>query len=228
MDEGSSDLFERVEQTPFVVQYKVHIMLGLISLVCIVLAIVLLVKSTQNTLPITITHTDNLATVAGEMVRTIVVDLAGAVKKPGLYRVQVGSRIGEVIDTAGGVRDDADLDFVAKNINLAKVVVDGNKIYIPVQSETSHNKSSTQNNDSNTSYNNSLTSENTIGGISGERAIISINSAASSELEQLAGIGPVTAKKIIANRPYMDKEELVTKKVVSQKLFDKIQHEISL
>jgi len=53
-------------------------------------------------------------------------------------------------------------------------------------------------------------------------ALLDINSASKDDLEKLPGIGPVTSQKIVAGRPYRAKNDLVTKKIVSQSEYDKI------
>ena len=57
---------------------------------------------------------------------------------------------------------------------------------------------------------------------------VNINNASQKELESLPGIGPVTARKIIESRPYSSAEELVEKKIVSQKMLDEIKSLIIL
>lgn len=56
--------------------------------------------------------------------------------------------------------------------------------------------------------------------------LIDINSATADELDSLPGIGPVTAQKIIAGRPYRAKSDLVSRKIVSQSTYDKIKGQI--
>ncbi|MGA7953713.1 MAG: helix-hairpin-helix domain-containing protein [Gloeobacterales cyanobacterium] len=51
-------------------------------------------------------------------------------------------------------------------------------------------------------------------------AVVDINTATAAELQAVKGIGEVTAKKIIAGRPYKSADELVTKKVMTQKQYD--------
>lgn len=59
-----------------------------------------------------------------------------------------------------------------------------------------------------------------------KKELIDINTASEDELKSLAGIGDATAKKIIANRPYKRKDDLVKQKIISQKTYDKIQDQI--
>src|SRR5688572_9346343 len=59
------------------------------------------------------------------------VHVAGAVKRPGLYRVEAGARAGEAVDAAGGVARRADL----RAVNLASTVRDGQQIIVPARGE---------------------------------------------------------------------------------------------
>jgi len=107
----------------------------------------------------------------------IVIYICGAVKESKVITLEENSRICDAIDAVGGLSEDADLT----NINLAYILEDGEKIYIPKKGEDTENIS--------TSYNNSSTSEK-----------ININKATQTELETIPGIGPSTALKIINYR----------------------------
>jgi competence protein ComEA len=134
----------------------------------------------------------------------IVVDVAGAVANPGVYRLPADSRVSDAVTSAGGLAEEADRD----HINLAAKVADGQKIHIFAKGETG------------------LASG---GQVSGESTgPVSINYASQSQLEELPGIGPVTAQKIIAARPYGAPEELVSKKAVSMSVYEKIKDLIAL
>ncbi len=57
----------------------------------------------------------------------VVIHVAGEVKRPGVYRLSIGARVYEAIDKAGGGLPDADMD----SLNLARVLKDGEKIFVP-------------------------------------------------------------------------------------------------
>ena len=140
----------------------------------------------------------------------ILVDVAGAVNKPGTYTLTTDARYKDAIKLAGGISPEADEEWIEKNLNQASRVSDGMKIYIPRVGEQA-----------------SSTSTSTVAGAS-QTGLINVNLASSSELDALPGIGPVTAQKIIDNRPYSQISDLVSKKAVTQSVFDKIKDKISI
>jgi len=140
----------------------------------------------------------------------ILVDVAGAVNKPGTYTLTTDARYKDAIKLAGGISPEADEEWIEKNLNQASRVSDGMKIYIPRVGEQA-----------------SSTSTSTVAGAS-QTGLINVNLASSSELDTLPGIGPVTAQKIIDNRPYSQISDLVSKKAVTQSVFDKIKDKISI
>ncbi len=145
---------------------------------------------------------------------TIFVDVSGEVDSPGLYEFKSEARVKDALDKAGGFTSDADQDYISKNLNLAAKLSDGMKIYIPKVGEVAPLVISSNSE-----------SEHAVLGTS---TLISINTSSASEIETLPGVGPVTAQKIISNRPYASLEELVSKKSVGQSLFSKIKDQISL
>jgi len=134
------------------------------------------------------------------------VDIGGAVKRPGVYPLKAGQRVYELVDKAGGLTEEADLTFFDKNINRAQKLNDQIKIYIPF-------KKATQLLHPVESYTTSL---------------ISINSSQVSDLETLPGIGEVTAKKIIGNRPYGNITDLLNKKIIKASVYEEIKFLITL
>lgn len=139
--------------------------------------------------------------------KTISVDVSGAVSKPGVYRLNEGSRIEDAITAAGGFSNTANQEYISKYLNLAQKLVDGSKVYVPVEGESFSGSSSASAGQT---------------GVAGVQNKVNINTASQSELEALSGIGPVTASKIISDRPYQSVDELVSKKVMSKAIFEKI------
>lgn len=144
--------------------------------------------------------------------KTIFIDTEGAVVKPGLYKLPQDSRIQDALVAAGGLSASADRNFVSKNINLAIKLTDGAKIYIPNISEAVSGSSV-------------LSGSSQTGG-GGD--LVNINISSQAQLEALPGIGPVTAQKIIAGRPYNSVDELLNKKVVGSKVFNQIKEKITI
>ena len=119
----------------------------------------------------------------------IIIHVTGAVKKNGIVEVREKARINDVIEAAGGVTKDADLT----NVNLAYIVEDGQKIYIPSKS------------DKNTlEENKKIVSEEAGKNVTEEKnnskKIVNINKAGLEELKTLPGIGESTALKILEYR----------------------------
>lgn len=119
--------------------------------------------------------------------------ITGAVKNEGIYELDENSRIADSIEKAGGLTEDANIN----NINLAYVLEDGMKIYIPKNSDNNEVKDDTniyvskENGNTSTLKN---THSNT------QNSKININTATQAELETLPGIGPSIATKIINYR----------------------------
>lgn len=142
----------------------------------------------------------------------VTVDISGSVNMPGIYKLKIGDRVADAINLAGGFKDSANKEYISKYLNLAQKVADGTKIYIPYQGEQYTN-----------------TQAGSVAGVSSTAAgNVNINTASQSDLEALTGIGPVTASKIISSRPYQATDDLVSKKIISKSVFDKIKDSISI
>lgn len=107
----------------------------------------------------------------------VVVDVAGEVNQPGVYELPLNSRVNDAIKAAGGPKKSADLSL----LNLARIIKDGEQIFI----EQRYPQSSSSRSSRNTAK---------------KLGIININRASAKELEQLPGIGPVLASRIIEYR----------------------------
>ena len=120
----------------------------------------------------------------------IVVHITGEVKKPGVVKVKEGSRIEDIIEAAGGLTENADIT----DVNLAYVVEDGVKIRIPSNNDEDASEESYITEDSGKGV--MITEEKQ----SGSSSIVNINTATQTELEELPGIGPSIATRIIEYR----------------------------
>ena len=127
--------------------------------------------------------------------------ITGEVKNPGIYELEENSRIKDVIEKAGGLKETADIT----DINLATILQDEDKITIPTKDKTMEEKQNTERIQSNKqskttekSQNTTSISTNTTG--KNQNTKVNINTATQTELETLPGIGPSTASKIVSYR----------------------------
>lgn len=147
----------------------------------------------------------------------VVVDVGGAVSRPGVYRLPAGSRIGDAVAAAGGFSPRVDVERAGDSLNLAALVHDGERVIVPSRDDAP------------------------VGGTGGEAGSggpggttstgrINLNTASQSELETLPGIGPVTAGKILAARaesPFRTVDELRDRGIVGPATFEKIRDLVS-
>lgn len=160
----------------------------------------------------------------------ITVDISGAVKNPGIYTLEDGKRLNDVIEVAGGLTDEAYDDYIALYINKARILNDEEKIYIPKvndknSAELTKIASSYINNSSyntNPSTANSSTSTESIINIGTK---ININTASKEQLMTLKGIGETYSQRIIDYRnkkKFSSIEEIKNVKGIGDKTFEKI------
>ena len=136
-----------------------------------------------------------------DITKGIMVYITGEVKNPGIYELEENSRIKDVIEKAGGLKETADIT----DINLATILQDEDKITIPTKDKTMEEKQNTERIQSNKqskttekSQNTTSISTNTTG--KNQNTKVNINTATQTELETLPGIGPSTASKIVSYR----------------------------
>jgi competence protein ComEA len=139
----------------------------------------------------------------------LVVEIVGAVPNPGVYRLPAGSRVADLVRMAGGYGSRVDTDRAEHELNLAAPVRDGEQIRVPSRDDTTAEASS-----------GAGPTDDTGGG-----GLVDINAATQGELEELPGIGPATAEKIIAAReeaPFVAVDELRSRGVLGEKTFEKL------
>lgn len=151
-------------------------------------------------------------------INMLFVDICGEVNEPKLVQLPQGSRIEDAIDAAGGLTADADIDA----INRAAFVNDGEKIYIPSVEEQTDTERITASE--------STTKPSTDISYYGNK--VNINTADLSELQELNGIGPVTAGKIIeyreTNGRFSSIEEIKNVSGIGDRTFDKLKDDITV
>lgn len=145
----------------------------------------------------------------------IIVDIAGAVWRPGVYTLKAGARIKDLVDKASP-RGDANLEL----LNLAAPLRDGQKIVVPVRT-----KEVIPEKDSEGKINSPLLTQ-------GQGGKINLNTATLSELETLPGIGPVRAQAIVNYRNqhngFKNVEELKNIEGIGEITFRKVQEGIAI
>ena len=168
------------------------------------------------------------ATMPVEATVFCVVHICGAVNCPGVYTLDNGSRIYQVVEAAGGFREDAREDY----LNQAGPVTDGMKIYVPTVEETREvawteisDSTGISEGDAGTSPD-GAPEENSGGGL------ININTAGEALLCMLPGVGTSKAKSIVAyreaNGAYQRIEDIMNVEGIKEGLFQKIRYSITV
>lgn len=111
----------------------------------------------------------------------VVIDVGGAVRQPGVYRLALGSRVVDALEVAGGPAEDIDLD----QINLASTINDGQRVWFTRKGEVPPG---------------GFAGSSPASGVTGTSGPIDLNTATLEQLDSLSGIGPATAKAIIERR----------------------------
>lgn len=151
--------------------------------------------------------------------KDIIVDVGGAVKKPGVYHFESGDRIIDALNMAQGLNANADVS----SINLAKKLTDEEKIYVPQKGEKTNNAPG------GTDATNTSTSGQADNGGTGK---ININNATLEELDKLPGIGPTLAQRIIDYRTnnggFKSVEDIKNVSRIGDKIFEQIENLITV
>jgi competence protein ComEA len=137
--------------------------------------------------------------------RKIFVHVGGAVRRPGLYALADGARVNDAVRAAGGVLEDADLDA----LNLAARVRDGDKILVPAEGEGEGGPDPPGSQ-----------------GAGMQGSLINLNTATAGDLENLPGIGPALAQRILdfreKNGGFRTVEDLLEVPGIGSKKFEEL------
>ncbi|WP_049785529.1 ComEA family DNA-binding protein [Cellulomonas gilvus] len=131
----------------------------------------------------------------------LVVDVVGAVARPGVVRLPPGSRVVDALDAAGGALTDADV----ARLNLARVLVDGEQVVVPRPGDPV------------------VAAPPDAGGGADGGSLVDLNTADEATLDTLPGIGPVLAARIVEHRaagPFASVDDLVDVPGIGQALLE--------
>lgn len=152
----------------------------------------------------------------------LVVHVAGAVREPGVQRLGPEARVVDAVEAAGGATDDADL----ARVNLAAPLEDGQQVYLPRVGEDPP--------EATPPLGGSTPAAGTSGSVSGpgDNELVNINTAGTTELEALHGIGPALAQAIVDHRnehgPFTSIEQLTDVRGIGQAKLDGVRDQVTL
>ena len=149
------------------------------------------------------------------------VEVAGAVVAPDVYCVPAEQIMQFVIEKAGGIAEDACMTWVSRDLNLAAPVEPDSKIYIPSDTDPECGMGNAEGvaSDAGGDEAGGGTPDATGRCFDGK---ININSAVIQILEEIPGVGPSTAQKIIDGRPYGSIEDLLNVKGIGEATLEKM------
>ncbi len=188
-------------------------MLKKAGIVVLVIVLGLVVSVVKNSGQEDVQAQEATAVTEEESAAVIYVDVGGEVNQPSVVELSDGSRVTDAIAAAGGLTEKADLT----DINRAAFVSDGEKIFIPSQEES----------DSEGVLSSQSGSSSSARSSDGK---ININTADSSQLQELNGVGPATAEKIInyrkQNGRFQSIEDIKNVSGIGDKTYEKLKDHI--
>lgn len=154
----------------------------------------------------------------------VVVEIAGAIKNPGVYNLNNSAIVEDLITKAGGITENADLTLMAKIINRASLLNDHGKIYIPTLQDGGNITALLESQSTSSS-------SDTIG-LPVVVGLVNINTADAKGLDTLPGIGPITASRIIdyrkAKNGFKKKEDLMKVQGIGTSTYNKLKDKITV
>jgi competence protein ComEA len=170
---------------------------GLVLVALAAVGITVLTLATRSPSPASLELRLPEATRAPPADGVLKVYLTGAVRRPGVYTVREGDRVGDLVETAGGPTDDAD----TLAVNFARRLRDEDHVHVPRRGEAPPAPAA-------------------------GTGRVDVNTASAAALETLPGIGPARAKAIVDSRtkdgPFAEPADLVRRRLLPQSVLDSI------
>ena len=198
-------------------KFKKIEIIGIILLIFGIIYIIKIKIDESNNMDLMLeTNTNEIIESSNNEEKTMIkVHIDGQIKNRGVVELEEGSRLVDAIEKSGGLTEEAD----TSNINLADILQDGEKVYIYSKQEVEELKSIGKLNEE---IDNTTKKDNKI----------NINTATQAELEEITGIGPSLAKKIIeyreSNGKFKDIEELKNVSGIGDKKFESMKSQITI
>jgi len=230
LNELVTDLIEKNTLYSLIVTYA-------LSITTCILLILFTQTKVNNINTDSIELVDGQANVENDKDTNIFVEVSGAVKNPGVFGLESGSRIIELVKTAGGFGEDASEEWISRYVNLSTQLQDSQKIYVPYKWDDLGKTPGEKQVDlltimkpytagsavpAATGTNTGQNQGNSVVLSSTNSSLLNINTASQEDIDDLPGIGPVYAARFIENRPYEDLSDLKEKSGVSESVIDKI------
>lgn len=198
-------------------KFKKIEIIGIILLIFGIIYIIKIKIDESNNMDLMLeTNTNEIIASSNNEEKTMIkVHIDGQIKNRGVVELEEGSRLVDAIEKSGGLTEEAD----TSNINLADILQDGEKVYIYSKQEVEELKSIGKLNEE---IDNTTKKDNKI----------NINTATQAELEEITGIGPSLAQKIIeyreSNGKFKDIEELKNVSGIGDKKFESMKSQITI
>ncbi|WP_353066601.1 helix-hairpin-helix domain-containing protein [Arcanobacterium hippocoleae] len=161
----------------------------------------------------------------------IIVYVSGAVNRPGVVELPLDARVNDALQAAGGPQENADINLV----NLAQTISDGAQIHVPVKGEPALGEPSPgvqQGQGVRGSKGQTVAGSAGAENPEGSRQKVNLNTATVEQLDQIPGIGAITAREILnwraQNGPFQSLEDLLQVSRIGQKTLEKLRPYLTL